>query len=700
MPNKEIRIKDVLKYEKQILLMKRIIDEIMEPTEEEKKYKEKHKKDMDFPKSFQDDKGSAGVWEWHERNFSLLAKNLGVLADYYKDKSSMEDCKKAWEAFERGIAAKGFFEDIQKRVHEKYVTKSGEFDALTNPRVCRMVRIADAVTDLEGLKDAIYERERAKDIQEYAYKVRVNKKYYLNSKKDFADKYKDVPVEQRRKLAAEYLSEVTKLNERNQKLENQISKDKKSIRDAEADQVTFSQELKQLTEKKLEYDTNHRKKALEVAVIKAYRTFNEASKNIKEWKERIKVIEGEENELDQIREKTRKERKELFEELLKKNDPIAVKYKDTYAEYDIAEKMMADTELIEKHPKLFEIATREFTMMNAASGRHVNRLADIENLQVKIGNAEIHLEESKKIIDNNKDLSELEHATNQQLSYAQHELRKMEEDNKWAIKSLEDQIEQATSNMQGTKDFIDEKTNAITSAMSQIEYNNIEIEKYQKAHGEMKEVVDKAAMAMFHYNQLQSSKREFVDSMDGFNFGKKTANRLINKANTYNLDEGTRWMHKNTPEFNKMKDALDKVKQCNPADRGELKNRLKSLGIAAKEYREKKLKDGGFNTGMRNTRLTKAQNLITMCELGIQELSAIPEKKEKALVDFKEEMKTSLQKKENEDSLKKINDMERVDAKLNRAHEKADKFDARLELADKKIDELQELIEYEDDFSK
>ena len=53
MPNKEIRIKDVLKYEKQILLMKRIIDEIMEPTEEEKKYKEKHKKDMDFPKSFQ-----------------------------------------------------------------------------------------------------------------------------------------------------------------------------------------------------------------------------------------------------------------------------------------------------------------------------------------------------------------------------------------------------------------------------------------------------------------------------------------------------------------------------------------------------------------------------------------------------------------------------------------------------------------------
>ena len=75
------------------------------------------------------------------------------------------------------------------------------------------------------------------------------------------------------------------------------------------------------------------------------------------------------------------------------------------------------------------------------------------------------------------------------------------------------------------------------------------------------------------------------------------------------------------------------------------------------------------------------------------------EKKEKALVDYKEEMKASLQKKEEQDALKKMSDMERVDAKLDRAHEKADKFDARLELADKKIDELQELIEYDDDFS-
>ena len=701
MPKKKgTEIADILRYEKQILLMKRIIDEIMEPTEEEKKYKEKHKKDMDFPKSFQDDKGSAGVWEWHERNFGLLAKNLSVLADYYNDKSSMEDCKKAWEAFERGISPKGFFEDIQKRVHEKYITESGEFDALTNPRVRRMVRIADAVTDLEGLKNAIYERERAKDIQEYAYKVRVNKKKYLDSKKDFADKYKGMTIEQRRKLAAEYLSDMTKLNEKNQKLENQIREDEQSIRNTESWQVSLTQELKQLTEKKLEYDTNHRKKALEVSVIKAYRTFNKVSKNIEEWKDQIRIIEEEEKQLDQIREGTRKERKELFEELLNKNDPVALKYKDTYAEYHLAETLMADTELAEKHPKLLEIAMREFTMMNAASGRHVNRMAAIEDLQVKIGNAEIHMEDSKKIIDNNKNLSALEHATDDQLINSQHELRKMEEDNKLVIKSLEEQIEQTTTNMQNAKDFIDEKTNAIASAESQIKYNNTEIEKFQKAHGKMKEIVDKAATAMYHYNKLQSSKREFVDSMDGFNFGTKTANRVINKANTYNLHEGTRFLHKNTPEFMKMDKALEAVKQCDPANREVLMNKLKELGVAAKEYRDKKLKDGGFNTGMRNTRLTKAKNLITMCELGIQELSAIPEKKEKALVDFKEEMKTSLEKKEKEDSLKKLNDMERVDAKLNRAHEKADKFDAKLELADKKIDELQELIEYDDDFSK
>ena len=276
----------------------------------------------------------------------------------------------------------------------------------------------------------------------------------------------------------------------------------------------------------------------------------------------------------------------------------------------------------------------------------------------------------------------------------------MEEENKLVLKNLEDQIEETTNNLQNCKEFIEEKTNAITNAKSQIAYNKQEINKYQEGHDQMKEVVDKAGMAMYHYNKLQLSKRDFVDSMEGFDFGKKTASRLITKANTYNLDEGTRWRHKNTPEFNKMKDALDKVKKCDPADRGELKNRLKALGIAAKEYREKKLKDGGFNTGMRNTRLTKAQNLITMCELGIQELSAIPEKKEKALVNFKVETTASLKRHEDEDALKKVNDMERVDAKLNRAHEKADKFDARLELADKNIDEMQELMEYDDDFSK
>lgn len=700
MPTKKTTdIVDILSYEKQILLMKRIVDEIMEPTEEEKKYKEKHKKDMDFPKAFQDDKGSADVWEWQERNFGLLAKNLSVLADYYNDKSSMEDCKKAWEAFERGISSKGFFEDIQKRVHEKYITESGEFDALTNPRVRRMVRIADAVTDLEGLKNAIYERERAKDIQEYAYKVRVNKKKYLESKKEFADKYKGMTIEQRRKLAAEYLSDMTKLNEKNQKLENQIREDEQSIRNTESWQVSLTQELKQLTEEKLEYDTNHRKKALEVSVIKAYRTFNKVSKNIKEWEEQIKIIEEEEKQLNQIRDNTRKERKELFEELLNKNDPIALKYKDTYTEYYLAETLIADAELAEKHPQLFEIAMREFTMMNAASGRHVNRMAAIEDLQVKIGNAEIHMEESKKIIDNNKHLSELEHATDDQFFNARHELRKMEEDNDLVIKSLEEQIEVITTNMQNAKDLIDEKTNAITNAKRQIKYNNTEIERFQKAHGEMKEIVDKAAMAMYHYNKLQNNKRDFVDSMDGFEFAKKTANRLIDKANTYNLHEGTRFLHKNTPEFIKMDEALEAVKKCDPADGEVLKRKLKELGLAAKAYQDKKLKDGGFNTGMRNTRLTKAKNLITMCELGIQELSAIPEKKEKALVDYKEEMKASLQKKAEQDALKKMSDMERVDAKLDRAHEKADKFDARLEQADKKIDELQELIEYDDDFS-
>lgn len=703
MPKKQkedIKIEDILRYKNQILLMKRIIDEISEPTEEEKKYKEKHGKDMGYPKDFHEATTDAGIWEWREREFARLSAQLGILVNYYDGKSTTEQCKKAWDDFDRNTTVKnGHLVDIQERVHKMYAVGDGEFSALTNPRVRRLVQIADIAGDLEGLKNAIYERELVKDIQQNAYKVRVNKKTYLTSKREFADKYQGITVEQRRKLVSEYLTEVSKLNEKNQKLENQIREDEKSITESEEMQQICSKKLVVLEQRKLEYDTKHRVKAKEVAVIKAYRAFNKLSKDILEWEEQIKVIQGEETELDNLREKTRKERIELCEKLLEKKDPVALKYKDTYTGYFTAEQMMTDTELIEKHPELYKLVVHEYGMMNAASSTNVNRAVDIENLQLKISRAETEQERNREIINNN-DLPDLQFATDAQLSNAQHELRKMDEESKLVIQNLEDEIEEMRTNIQNAKDFIDEKTNAITTAKAQIQYNKQEIDKYQNAYGEMKEVVDKAAMAMYHYNELQSSKRNFVDSMEGFNFGKKTASRLITKANTYNLDEGTRWRHKNTSEFNKMKDALDKVKKCDPADRGELKNRLKDLGIAAKEYREKKLKDGGFNTGMRNIRLTKAQNLITMCELGIQELSAIPEKKEKILTDFKQDMVNSLKKHQEQDNSKKLNDMQIVDAKLNRAHEKADKFDARLELADKKIDEIQELMEYDDDFSK
>ncbi|MBQ5659690.1 MAG: hypothetical protein IIV02_09290, partial [Peptococcaceae bacterium] len=47
---------------------------------------------------------------------------------------------------------------------------------------------------------------------------------------------------------------------------------------------------------------------------------------------------------------------------------------------------------------------------------------------------------------------------------------------------------------------------------------------------------------------------------------------------------------KNTPEFNKMKNALEEVQKCDPNNRKELRSRLKALGAAAKEYQEKKIK--------------------------------------------------------------------------------------------------------------
>ena len=101
---------------------------------------------------------------------------------------------------------------------------------------------------------------------------------------------------------------------------------------------------------------------------------------------------------------------------------------------------------------------------------------------------------------------------------------------------------------------------------------------------------------------------------------------------------------------------------------------------------------------MRNTRLTKAQNLITMCELGIQELSAVSEKKEKALVEYKNELDASLKKRAEKDSKHKVSDLLKVDSKLDHAHEKADKIVEKMEKVDKKMDELEELKKDNDEF--
>lgn len=158
-------------------------------------------------------------------------------------------------------------------------------------------------------------------------------------------------------------------------------------------------------------------------------------------------------------------------------------------------------------------------------------------------------------------------------------------------------------------------------------------------------------------------------------------------------------MHKNTQEFNKMKNALEKVQNCDPNNRKELRSKLKELETAAKEYKEKKLKDGGFNTGMRQTRLTKAQSLINMCELGIQELSAVPEKKEKALLDFKEKMEKSIQKKAAKDAKDRTNDLWKVEGKLEHAREKADVYEAKIQKQQVKLEELEEAFKDNEDFS-
>ena len=97
----DIKVKDILANKKQILLMKNLIDDILEPTEEETKYKKKHGTDMALPKSFQGEDGSSKEWEEYENKFQDLSNALGVMQDYYGKTGviPMDDYQKSWDEF-------------------------------------------------------------------------------------------------------------------------------------------------------------------------------------------------------------------------------------------------------------------------------------------------------------------------------------------------------------------------------------------------------------------------------------------------------------------------------------------------------------------------------------------------------------------------------------------------------------------------
>ena len=143
MPKKsEVGILDILRYNKQIELMKRIIDDILEPTEEEKKYKEKYGKQMDFPKSFQDKDGKTFNWDAYEQRFRVLSKDLGVLEKYNKELDKVYDNE--YDALDKLIEAEEELANVDysklssdgkayyDNIHSAYVQATSDIEEVRN----------------------------------------------------------------------------------------------------------------------------------------------------------------------------------------------------------------------------------------------------------------------------------------------------------------------------------------------------------------------------------------------------------------------------------------------------------------------------------------------------------------------------------------------------------------------------------------
>lgn len=697
MPKKsEVGIVDILRYNKQIELMKRIIDDILEPTEEEKKYKEKYGKQMDFPKSFQDKDGKTVTWDAYEQRFRVLSNDLGVLEKYYKEPQnvSMEECKKSWDDFV--LVIDKFFDNIQQQVHEKYAIGNGEFDALTNPRARRMVKIADAVTDIAGLKNALYEREKVNKIQEKAFAVNVEKKNYLNAKKEFANNYVGETIEKDRYTVMDQKEAIQALQERNKKLNAWLVKTEGYVAESKKSLLSKSEKMLELSKKKLEFDNERDNKLKDLSTMIAYVDSRELEKQIEIEKEQIENLKHERQTLEEMQNEYRAEIRRALNELISRNEEVVFKYMGMDNETQILETLIQDEEMQKKYPQVTEAALSELAISKANGNRSVDRDVLIEKHEEKLSKLQEKLEKCQNTIKKNN-RPYLEKATASDVRRAKIEMEEF--DKSFETQNLKEKLEDIESDINNSNEYISTQEKKMKTARKEIENNIRTLDETIKSLEENEKTVDKVSRAVAFHGRLQQKKTDFVDAMQKFKSGRKASTRIIDKSKSFNLDEGTRFMHKNTQEFNKMKNALEKVQNCDPNNRKELRSKLKELETAAREYKEKKLKDGGFNTGMRQTRLTKAQSLINMCELGIQELSAVPEKKEKALLDFKEKMEKSIQKKTEQNVKDKRPEVWKLEEKLEHAREKKDVYESKIQREQVRMEELEEVFKDNEDFS-
>ena len=130
----------------------------------------------------------------------------------------------------------------------------------------------------------------------------------------------------------------------------------------------------------------------------AYVDSRELEKQIEIEKEHIHNLKHERQTLEEMRKEYRQEIKRALNELISKNEEVALKYMGMSDESEMLETIIQDEEMQKKYPQMTEAALSELAISQANGNRSVDRDVLLEKHEDKLNKLQEKLDKCKETI--------------------------------------------------------------------------------------------------------------------------------------------------------------------------------------------------------------------------------------------------------------------------------------------------------------